>query len=148
MAQMFPQFLPCEICCVVPTRCTVLIPSLMPTSHWTLLSVGVVSLAYELHLLSYSLNTDITPTVVCVYILLTLACACAAKGYCSRSVSLCVGLFPRFLSNRGCCRYQTWICGYVQRALGTARVWSGVVQEQLVYSGSLKLYTVIILSVH
>ena len=28
----------------------------------------------------------------------------------------------RFLSNRGCCRCQTWICGYVQRALGTARV--------------------------
>ena len=58
---------------------------------------------------------------------LTLARACAAKGYCSRSVGrsvgrsvyLCVYLFPRFLSNRGCCRYQTWICGYVQRALGT-----------------------------
>ena len=28
---------------------------------------------------------------------------------------------------------QTWICGYVQPALGTARVWSGVVQEQHVY---------------
>ena len=58
-----------------------------------------------------------------------------------------MSLFPRFLSNRGCCRYQTWICGYVQRALGTARVWSGVVQEQHVYSGGLKLYTVIILGV-
>ena len=87
--------------------------------------------------------------------LLTLARACAAKGYCSRSVGrsvgrsvcLCVYLFPRFLSNRGCCRYQTWICGYVQRALGTARVWSGVVQEQHVYGGGLKLYTVIILGV-
>ena len=65
-----------------------------------------------------------------------------------RSVSLCLSLFPRFLSNRGCCRYQTLICGYVQRALGTARVWSGVVQEQHVYGGGLKLYTVIILGVH
>ena len=90
-----------------------------------------------------------------LYSLLTLACACTAKGYCSRSVylsvsrsvgrsvgrlvGLCVYLFPRFLSNRGCCRYQTWICGYVQRALGTARVWSGVVQEQHVYGGDLKL---------
>ena len=91
-----------------------------------------------------------------VKILLTLARTCAAKGYCSRSVgrsvsrSVCVSvyLFPRFLSNRGCCRYQTWICGYVQRALGTARVCSGVVQEQHVYGGGLKLYTVIILGVH
>ena len=94
-----------------------------------------------------------------VYASLTLARACAAKGYCSRSVCrsvgrsvgrsvcVCVYLFPRFLSNRGCCRYQTWICGYVQRALGTARVWSGVVQEQHVYGGGLKLYTVIILGV-
>ena len=88
------------------------------------------------------------------YILLVIsnsrARACAAKGYCSRSVGLCVCvyLFPRFLSNHGCCRYQTWICGYVQRALGTARVWSGVVQEQHVYGGDLKLYTVIILGVH
>ena len=65
-----------------------------------------------------------------------------------RSVGGYVYLFPRFLSNRGCCRYQTWICGYVQRALGTARVWSGVVQEQHVYGGGLKLYTVIILGVH
>ena len=46
------------------------------------------------------------------------------------SVSRSVGLTARFLSNRGCSRYQTWICGYVQRALGTARVWSGVVEEQ------------------
>ena len=36
----------------------------------------------------------------------------------------------RFLSNRGCCRCQTWICGYVQRALGTSRVWSGVVHTR------------------
>ena len=43
-----------------------------------------------------------------------------------------------FLSNRGCCRYQTWICGYVQRALGTARVWNVVVKEQRVYGGRLK----------
>ena len=78
--------------------------------------------------------------------LLTLARACAAKDYCSQSVflwvGLCVGrsmsLFSRFLSNRGCCRYQTWICGYVQRALGTARVWSGVVKEQRVQGGRLK----------
>ena len=59
-------------------------------------------------------------------ILLTLARACAAKGYCSRSVGLFLGRLicfsARFLSNRGCCRCQTWICGYVQRALGTARV--------------------------
>ena len=48
-----------------------------------------------------------------------------------------VGLSASFLSNRGCCRYQAWICGYVQRALGTARAWSGVVQEQPVYGGGL-----------
>ena len=44
------------------------------------------------------------------YSLLTFARACAAKGYCSRS-------------------------------LGTVRVWSGVVQEQHVYGGDLKLYS-------
>ena len=49
-----------------------------------------------------------------------------------------VGLSARFLSNRGCCRYQTWICGYVQRALGTARVWNVVVKEQRVHGGRLK----------
>ena len=65
-----------------------------------------------------------------------------------RSVGLSVGLSARFLSNRGCCRYQTWICGYVQPALGTTRAWSGVVQEQHVYGGGLKLYTAIILGVH
>ena len=80
---------------------------------------------------------------------LTLARACAAKGYCSRSVGRFVRRFVRrrfvrrfvrrfFLSNRGCCRYQTWICGYVQRALGTARVWNVVVKEQRVYGGRLK----------
>ena len=71
-----------------------------------------------------------------------------STAHVGRSVGRSMSLFPRFLSNRGCCRYQTWICGYVQRALGTARVWSGVVQEQLVYGGGLKLYTVIILGVH
>ena len=30
---------------------------------------------------------------------------------------------------------------YVQRALGTARDWSVIVQEQHVYGGGLKLYT-------
>ena len=35
-----------------------------------------------------------------------------------------------------------------QRALGTARVWSGLVQEQHVYGGGQKLYTAIILGVH
>ena len=44
-----------------------------------------------------------------------------------------------FLSNCGCYKYQTWIYGYVQRALGTARVWSGVVQEQHVYGGGPKI---------
>ena len=76
-------------------------------------------------------------------------CICAAWGYCSRcvcqsvgrSVGLSVCLSARFLSNRGCCRYQTWICGYMQRALGTTRVWSGIVKEQHVYGGGLKLYT-------
>ena len=58
--------------------------------------------------------------------------------YCSRSVGLWVSLYPRFLSNRGCCRYQTWIFGYVQRALGTARVWNVVVKEQRVYGERLK----------
>ena len=79
---------------------------------------------------------------------LTLARACAAKGYCSRSVGLSVG----FLSNCGCCRYHTWIWWYmymyVTQVLGTARVWSGVVQEQHVYGRGLKLYTAIILGVH
>ena len=28
--------------------------------------------------------------------------------------------------------YQTWICGKVQGALDTARVWSGVVKQQYV----------------
>ena len=31
-----------------------------------------------------------------------------------------------------------WICGYVQRALGTARVWNVVVKEQRVNRGRLK----------
>ena len=31
-----------------------------------------------------------------------------------------------------------WICGYVQRALGTARVWNVVVKEQRVHRGRLK----------
>ena len=86
------------------------------------------------------------------------------KGYCSRSVCRSVGrsvgrsvcrsvglsvcVSARFLSNSGCCRYQTWICWYVERALGTARVWSGVVQEQHVYGGGLTLYSAIILGVH
>ena len=52
-------------------------------------------------------------TYVCTVILLTLVRACAAEDYCSRWV----GRFVNFLSNRGCCRYQTWICGYVQQAL-------------------------------
>ena len=64
------------------------------------------------------------------------------------SVSRLVGLSARFLSNRGCGRYQTWIFGYVQRALGIKRVWSGVVEKQHVYGGSLKLYAAIILGVH
>ena len=45
----------------------------------------------------------------------------------------------RFLTNSGCCGYQTRICGYVQRELGTARVWSGVVQEQHIYGGGPKI---------
>ena len=65
-----------------------------------------------------------------------------------QSVGLCICDSARFLSKRGCCRCQTWICGYVQRALGTARVWRGVVQEQHVYGGGQKLYTAIILGVH
>ena len=28
--------------------------------------------------------------------------------------------------------YQTWICGEIRGALGTARVWNGVVTEQYV----------------
>ena len=40
------------------------------------------------------------------------------------------------------------MCNRVQQALGTARVWSGVVQEQHVYGGGQKLYTAIILGVH
>ena len=61
-------------------------------------------------------------------VLLTLARACAAKGYCSRStapvgrVGQLICFSARFLSNSVCCRCQTWICGYLQRALGTARV--------------------------
>ena len=41
-----------------------------------------------------------------------------------------------------------YVHGCVQRALGTARVWSGVVQEQHVYGGGQKLYTAVILGVH
>ena len=86
----------------------------------------------------------------------TFARVCTAKGYCSWSVgrsvgqSVCrsVGLFARFLLNRGCGKYQTWIFGYMQRALGTVRVWSSIVQEQHVYGGGLKLYTAIILGMH
>ena len=53
---------------------------------------------------------------------------------------LWLSLWLSFLSNRCCCRYQTWICGYVQRALGIARVWSGVFQGQHVYGGGLYSY--------
>ena len=49
-----------------------------------------------------------------------------------------VCLSARFLSNGGSCRYQTWICGYVQRALGTARVLNVLVKEQRVHGGRLK----------
>ena len=81
--------------------------------------------------------------------------ACAVKGYCSRSVGRLVyrlvgwsiGLSARFLSNRGCGRYQMWICGYVQRALGTARVWSVVIKERRVYGWRLKftlMYTFLV----
>ena len=48
-----------------------------------------------------------------------------------------VCLSARFLSNGGCCRLQTGICGYVQRALGTVRVWNVVVKEQRVHGESL-----------
>ena len=33
---------------------------------------------------------------------------------------------------------RRWICGHVQRALGTARVWNVVVKEQRVHGGRLK----------
>ena len=39
-------------------------------------------------------------------------------------MSVCLSAF--FLSNHGSGGHQMWICGYVQRALATARVWSGV----------------------
>ena len=82
-------------------------------------------------------HVHVLPLLLYMY-LLTLARTCAAKGYCSRSVYLsvgrsvclcvCVYLFPRFLSNRGCCRYQTWICGYVGMCNGRS-----VIQEQRGY---------------
>ena len=56
----------------------------------------------------------------------------------TRSRVISIAHPARFLSNGGCCRYQTWICGYVQRALGTARVWNVVVKEQRVHGGRLK----------
>ena len=91
-------------------------------------------------------------TIIIIIITLTPSRAHAQRRVIvvgrSVCVCVCIYLFPRFLSNCGCCRYQTWICGYVQRALGTARVWSGVVQEQHVYGGGIKLYTVIMLGVH
>ena len=37
---------------------------------------------------------------------------------------------------------ETWICGYVQRALGTARVWSCAGKEQRVYGGRLNVLSV------
>ena len=49
---------------------------------------------------------------------------------------------------RGCCRHQTWVYGYVQRALGTARVWSGAVQRTACLRQGQKLFTAIILGVH
>ena len=59
-----------------------------------------------------------------------------------RSVGQSVYLSARFLSNSGCSRYQMWICGYVQKALGTARVWSRAVKEQHVYGGRLNVQCV------
>ena len=59
----------------------------------------------------------------------------------ARQVGLFVCLSARFLSNGGFCRYQTWICGYVQQMLGTARVWNVVVKEQRVHVGEAKIYT-------
>ena len=44
-----------------------------------------------------------------------LSCLCVCVCVC-----VCVCLSTRFLSNCGCGGYQTWICGYVQRVLGTA----------------------------
>ena len=84
-------------------------------------------------------------------ILLTLARACAAKDYCSRSVGrsvgLSVGLSARFLSNHGCCIDTKR--GYVGMYNGrSAQQESGVVQEQHVYGGGLKLYTAIVLGMH
>ena len=55
-------------------------------------------------------------------------------------------LSARFLSNGGSCRYQTWICGYVQRALGTARVWNVLVKEQRIHGGEAKSYTDVYIS--
>ena len=58
------------------------------------------------------------------------------------SVRLSVCLSARFLSNCGSGGYQTWICGYVQRVLGTARVWSRTAKEQRVYTGRLNGFLV------
>ena len=48
---------------------------------------------------------------VCCIVNPRARCTCAAKGYCSWSVFRFVGLSARFLPNRGCGGYQTWICG-------------------------------------
>ena len=105
-----------------------------PGASCSILYILVLSLVIFIQSL-YTLSNLKNVSFTCL-LSLTLARACAAKGYCSRLVGRFV--CPRFLSNRGCCRYQTWICGYVQRALGTARVWNVVVKEKRVYGGRLK----------
>ena len=53
----------------------------------------------------------------------------------SRSVCRFVGRFVRTFS------FEPWICGYVQRALGTTRVWNVVVKEQRVHGGGRLKFT-------
>ena len=53
----------------------------------------------------------------------------------------------RFLSNqfnRGCYRYQTWICVYMCNG-STARVWNVVVKEQRVQGGWGEIYIIILM---
>ena len=88
-----------------------------------------------------------SPTMLSILLVLLLTLAAHAQRRvivvgrsAGRSVcrsAICPHVFSRTVAavdtKRG------YICGYVQRALGTARVWSGVVQEQHVYGGGLKL---------
>ena len=81
---------------------------------------------------------------------LTLARACTAKGYCSRSVgrSVCHSVCYSHIFSRTVAAVDTKH-GSVGMCNGrSAQQESGAALSKHVYGGGLKLYTVIILGVH